>query len=104
MAFHFILPIKEIGRLITVSSAQDVAKRPVVGCGWRIRRYQAGRACRLAAGFYNVAMPKRTSPTDAEKISVAADLEELGSPAQVHFRREFISSQGYRQVDGDKND
>ena len=35
------------------------------------------RACRLTGGIYNLFMPKRTSPSDAEKISVAADLEEL---------------------------
>ena len=31
----------------------------------------------MAAGFDNLVMPKRTSPTDAGKITVAADLEEL---------------------------
>lgn len=31
----------------------------------------------MAAGVYNLSMPKRTSPTDAGKITVAADLEEL---------------------------
>ena len=35
------------------------------------------RACRLTEGIYNLSMPKRTSPTDAGKITVAADLEEL---------------------------
>lgn len=34
-------------------------------------------ACHSARGIYNPCMAKRTSPTDAEKISVAADLEEL---------------------------
>jgi hypothetical protein len=31
----------------------------------------------MAAAFYNLTMPKRTSPSDAMKITVAADLEEL---------------------------
>jgi|GEM_PF-235476 hypothetical protein len=34
-------------------------------------------ACRLATYSYNTRMVKRTSPSDAHKISVAADLEEL---------------------------
>jgi hypothetical protein len=34
-------------------------------------------ACRLTWGIYNQAMTKRTSPSDAGKISIAADLEEL---------------------------
>ncbi len=34
-------------------------------------------ACPLATDNYNVLMAKRTSPSDAQKISVAADLEEL---------------------------
>lgn len=33
--------------------------------------------CRKAGRIYTVPMPKRTSPIDAGKISVAADLEEL---------------------------
>jgi len=39
--------------------------------------YRVRRPCRLNGGFYNLCMTKRTSPSDAEKISVAADLEEL---------------------------
>ena len=35
------------------------------------------RACRLTGGIYSLFMSKRTSPSDAGKISVAADLEEL---------------------------
>lgn len=35
------------------------------------------RACRPAEVTYNPFMTKRTSPTDADKISVAADLEDL---------------------------
>ena len=31
----------------------------------------------MTGGSYNLLMSRRTSPTDAEKISVAADLEEL---------------------------
>lgn len=31
----------------------------------------------MTARIYNLYMPKRTSPTDARKITVAADLEEL---------------------------
>ena len=31
----------------------------------------------MAAGFYKLLMSKRTSPADAGKIAVAADLEEL---------------------------
>ena len=34
-------------------------------------------ACRLATDSYNSWMAKRTSPADAQKILVAADLEEL---------------------------
>ncbi|MDT8855024.1 hypothetical protein RNZ50_08330 [Paracoccaceae bacterium Fryx2] len=34
-------------------------------------------ACRLATDSYKPQMVKRTSPSDAQKISVAADLEEL---------------------------
>jgi len=34
-------------------------------------------ACRLATDSYNTPMVKRTSPSDEQKISVAADLEEL---------------------------
>jgi hypothetical protein len=33
--------------------------------------------CRFATDSYNTPMVKRTSPSDAHKISVAADLEEL---------------------------
>ena len=35
------------------------------------------RACRQAEVTYYSFMTKRTSPTDADKISVAADLEDL---------------------------
>lgn len=35
------------------------------------------RTCRLTGGVYNLFMTKRTSPSDARKISVAADLEDL---------------------------
>ena len=35
------------------------------------------RPCRPAEGIYNSSVTKRTSPIDAEKILVAADLEEL---------------------------
>lgn len=35
------------------------------------------RPCRLREGIYNLSMSKRTTPTDADKIAVAADLEEL---------------------------
>ena len=31
----------------------------------------------MAAGIYNLSMSKRTSPTDAGKITVAANLEDL---------------------------
>jgi hypothetical protein len=31
----------------------------------------------MAVGFYNLVMSKQTSPVDAGKITVAADLEEL---------------------------
>lgn len=34
-------------------------------------------ACRPPKVTYSPSMTKRTSPTDADKISVAADLEEL---------------------------
>jgi hypothetical protein len=34
-------------------------------------------ACRLAKDSYTLLMAKRTSPSDAQKISVAADLEEI---------------------------
>ena len=34
-------------------------------------------ACRLATDSYNPPTVKRTLPSDAHKISVAADLEEL---------------------------
>jgi hypothetical protein len=34
-------------------------------------------ACSLATDSYNTPMVKRTSPSDAQKISVAADLEAL---------------------------
>ena len=39
--------------------------------------YQMRYACRVAVDVYNQGMPKRTSPFDAGKISVAADLEDL---------------------------
>lgn len=42
----------------------------------RLHLLKAG-TCRLAKGRYNLSMAKRTSPSDAHKISVAADLEEL---------------------------
>jgi hypothetical protein len=56
--------------------------------GCRIRRQSPSyssvrRACRMVAGDNNLGPPKRASPTDAGKISVAADLEEL-----VHDNRE----------------
>ncbi len=43
----------------------------------------------FAAGVYNPLMPKRTSPIDAGKISVAADLEAL-----VQDKREGWRSSG----------
>jgi len=44
----------------------------------QLRRWQASaETCRLAKDHYNLPMAKRTSPADAHKISVAADLEEL---------------------------
>ena len=45
--------------------------------GGRHPPYRMRRACRLTGGIYNLFMPKRTLPTDAGKITVAADLEEL---------------------------
>jgi hypothetical protein len=43
----------------------------------------------MTAGIYILSMPKRTSPTDAGKITVAADLEEL-----VHDKREGWRASG----------
>ena len=43
-------------------------------------------ACRLATDSYNTPMVKRTSPSDAHKISVAADLEELVQDKRESWR------------------
>lgn len=82
MASHSISHVLHIGAVITASYKQDVAKQPSDGYGHQSRHksvllYLVRRACRLTGSIYNQTMPKRTYPSDAEKISVAADLEEL---------------------------
>ena len=42
--------------------------------------------CRRSKDHYNLPMAKRTSPSDAHKISVAADLEELVQDKRENWR------------------
>jgi len=63
-------------------------------------------ARRLAKGNYNRSMAKRTSHSDAQKMSVAADLEELvqdnregwrASDANAHWRQQGYKALSTRQ-------